>query len=111
MTESKEPLKPNVPAIEKCPRCGSNILLGDTKCPKCGYSVTSAADTLRATSPTFIAVVCLFIGAALMLASTGMDDLMQFIFLAGGFVIVIGGGVYMALNVLVTDPKRRRKKF
>lgn len=111
MTEPKEPLKPNVPDIKKCPRCGANILIGDAKCSNCGYSVTNISDTLRATSPTFIAVVCLFIGATMMLASTGMDGLMQFIFLAGGFSIVIGGGVYMAVNLLVTDPKRRRKKF
>ncbi|MBI5929567.1 MAG: hypothetical protein HY862_09680 [Chloroflexi bacterium] len=111
MTESKTPLKPNIPDIKKCPRCGANILLGDTKCSNCGYAAINVSDTLRATSPTFIAVVCLFLGAALMLASTGMDDLMQFLFLGGGFAIVIGGGVYMALNILVSDPKRRRKKL
>jgi len=111
MTESKEPLKPNVPQIKKCPRCGANILLGDQKCTNCGYSVVTMSDTLRATSPMFIAVVCFALGALMMLASTGMDGILQFLFLGGGFGVVIGGGVYMATNLLFTDPKRRRKKL
>lgn len=112
MNEPKrEPPKSNTPEIKKCPRCGTNILLGDQKCSRCGYNVVTMSDTLRATSPMFIAVVCFALGALMMLASTGMDGILQLLFLGGGFAVVIGGGVYMATNLLLTDPKRRRKKL
>lgn len=111
MTEQKQPPRPNVPEIRKCPRCGANVLLGDKRCSHCGHNLTTVGDTLRATSPGFIALVGLILGAMLMLAATGMDGLLQLGFLVAGFGVVIGGGVYMAVNLLFTDPNRRRKKL
>lgn len=100
---------PNTPKIEQCPRCGNNILIGDTRCSRCGQNFTSLEDSLRSVSPMFVAMVCLIVGGAFVLAAMGMQDLKQLIFVGLGSAIMIGGGVFMGLSYVVDDGRNNRR--
>jgi hypothetical protein len=100
---------PNVPEIEKCPRCGADVLIGDRRCSNCGYDLTTVDDWLRSLNPTLVAFVGLVVGIAFVLAATGMDGILQIFFVLLGSAIVLGGGVFMGLSIILADRRRLRK--
>lgn len=100
---------PKVPEIQKCPRCGNDILIGDKRCSRCGQNLTTLEDTVKSLNPTFVAVLCGVIGGAFALAATGMDGILQLASLGLGSALIIGGGVFMGLSYVVGDGKNLRK--
>ncbi len=109
MSNSRSSHPPNVPDIEKCPRCGNPILIGDQRCSRCGHNVTTLEDTIRSLSPSYVAFVCFVIGTVLVLAATGMEDTQQIVFLVLGAGIVLAGGAFLGLSYVLMDDKRPRK--
>ncbi|MCB9437650.1 MAG: hypothetical protein H6673_11795 [Anaerolineales bacterium] len=101
---------PNYPEIQKCPRCGNNILIGDQRCSRCGQDVTSLEDKLRALHPVTVGILGFTIGGGVTLAAiTGMDGILQLIFLAFGFGTLIASSMFVGLSYTLFSGKRRRK--
>ncbi len=107
MTKKAPP--PNVPEIEKCPRCGNNVLIGDKRCTNCGHNLLSIEDKLRAQNPTFVGLVSIIVGIALALVATGTDGTVQVLFLAVGSLVILGGWTFVVVSYVFTDTKRPRQ--
>ncbi|NDJ85907.1 MAG: zinc ribbon domain-containing protein [Chloroflexi bacterium] len=104
----RETPAPNVPKIEKCPRCGANVLIGDKRCSNCGYNLMTLEDSVRSLNPLIVGLVTTIIGAAFALAAIGQGDRAQLIFLLIGSAFFIGGGAFVGLSYVMTDRKRPR---
>jgi hypothetical protein len=100
---------PSIPEIEKCPRCGHDILLGDRRCSNCGYNVQSIGDSIRELSPRFVALIGFVIALFAGLVAISTEDVVQGIFAVIAFGAVLGGGLYWVLYLVFVDPKRPRR--
>jgi DNA-directed RNA polymerase subunit RPC12/RpoP len=108
-TKQKKSPPPNVPEIERCPRCGHHILIGDKRCQNCGRNLVSLEETIRTVNPMFVSVLGLAIGGMIAVAAIGMEGTGQLVMLLIGSGIVIGGGVFYSLRIIYDSSKRRRK--
>ena len=109
-TRKSPPPAPNTPEIERCPRCNNPILIGDQICSQCGYNLKSWEDTIAGWNPNFVAGIGVGLGTILLIAAwTGMEGVLQGIFLVLAAGAVAGGGLFMAYSYLFLDVNRRRK--
>ncbi|PJF42167.1 MAG: hypothetical protein CUN55_10390 [Phototrophicales bacterium] len=109
MTEKKSPPSPNVPHIQKCPRCGNPILIGDRRCTRCGHNVDTFEKALRRQDPMLVAGVAALLGIGVTLGALEMEALPQLITLIIGAGLILGGGVFFGISIIFLDGKRRRK--
>lgn len=121
MSEPKRKVsEPQLPDIQKCPRCGANILLGDTRCNRCGYNLQNGWDVIREQSPTLISLLLFGAGifftapilvTALTEGSLEATPLIERVMGVLGFGLVVAGGLYYAadLFILSANDKRKRK--
>lgn len=109
MSNYKRESDVEIPDIKRCPNCGNPIFLGETQCSKCGANVATLEERLRGLNSTMITAFAFAVGVMLTLASFGMEDLLRFIFLIGGMGLIVGGGLYWAVNLILNDPMRKRK--
>jgi hypothetical protein len=120
MSEPKRKVSdPKLPDIPQCPRCGANILLGDTRCSKCGYNVQTSYQALREQSPTLVAFFLfglgmLFVAPVLLTALTdgtleeaGLVEQVLGVF---GFLLVVAGGLYYAADLFILSANNKRKR-
>lgn len=107
--QKKKSPPPNVPEIERCPRCGHHVLIGDTRCQNCGQNLVTVEDTIRTVNPMFVAVLGLAVGGMIALAAIGLEGTGQLLMLLLGSAIIMGGGVFYALRTIYDSSKRRRK--
>lgn len=110
MADQRKASEPIVPEIRKCPRCGHNVLIGDTICSRCRYNLSTPTQRLKQQPPMVVAVAGFGIGILIALASFGMDRPWQFFALITGFGFIIGGGLYYAYDLLILNADDRRKK-
>lgn len=108
-TKQKKSPPPNIPEIEKCPRCGHHVLIGDKRCQKCGQNLVTIEETIRTVNPTFVAILGLVIGGMFALAAIGLEGFGQLFMLLLGSAIIVGGGVFYSLRLIFDNSKRRRK--
>lgn len=109
MAKRRLEAEPTPPEIRTCPRCGNNILLGDTLCSRCGYNTQSSTDWLRQQPPNVIAFVGFAIGVLVMIAALGMSDTLQMVMVLIGFGFIVGGGMFYALHLFFFDDSQERK--
>lgn len=102
--------EPVLPEIEKCPRCGHHVLIGDTQCEKCRYDLQTTKDRLRDQPPMVVTVGLFVVGVLLAAASTGMENPWQFFVLVLGFGCIVAGGLYYAADLLLFNADDKRKK-
>jgi hypothetical protein len=112
MTKKRLESEPLLPDIESCPRCGKPVLLGDNVCQNCGYRLQKQSDWrkwLRDQPANVIGGTLFFVGVLVALASTGMENPLQFITLLLGSGLVVAGGLFYAASLLVAGDDRRKE--
>jgi hypothetical protein len=103
---------PDVPSIQKCPRCGNNILIGDKRCSRCGLNVTPINDIIRDIPPRYVLLVGGALGFVILLMGFGFEGGVRAFFLLLGAGIGGGAWVYfVGMTYIFNDPKRRRRKL
>lgn len=108
MTQPSSP-PPNIPDIQRCPRCNNPILIGDVRCINCGYNVDTVEDMLRRQSPTLVSAVLFGIGLIFTISALTLNDLTQLVFLAIGGGFMLAGSGYTAISIIFFSNTRRRK--
>lgn len=104
---------PLMPEIEKCPRCGSPILLGDAICKNCGYRIRRSTDLMtwfKQQPPNVISTALFVIGLLVAVSAYGTENPLQFIMLVIGTGLIISGGLFYGANLLVSGNDRRKEK-
>lgn len=110
MSEKRKISEPNLPGIQQCPRCGANILLGDSVCNQCGYNIQTTSQRLKSQPPIIVAGFLFGLGIFIALAATGMQNPWQFIAFLLGMGFIISGGVYYAADLLILNADDKRKE-
>ena len=107
--EKKASPPPNVPNIKRCPYCGHPVLIGDVDCSNCGRRVETIDETFRKMDPNFLAGLGIALGIMVSIAAIEASDFMRLVLLIVGAGLVLSGSLYMGINIVFLDNKRRRK--
>ncbi|MFP4323815.1 MAG: zinc-ribbon domain-containing protein [Anaerolineales bacterium] len=111
MTQKRPVSKPEIPDAAQCPRCGYRVLIGDEFCDRCGYDLRSTRARLKTQPANVIVIGAFLLGIILTFAAlTGMENLLQLVFILIGLGLIVGGGLYYAFDLLVLNADDRRKK-
>ncbi|NJL93603.1 MAG: hypothetical protein HC915_07665 [Anaerolineae bacterium] len=99
-----------IPKIEKCPRCGQPILLGDLVCSNCGYRVNIPLEQrLKRQPPNVVAIVGIVVGLFLGLGAITTSGVLQAVLVLAALACFLAGGLFYAAHLLYLGDPRRRK--
>jgi ribosomal protein S27AE len=119
MSEPRKASEAIIPEIQKCPRCGTNLLIGDMRCSKCGYNTQNVLDGLREQSPMMISSLLFVFGflftapMLVVLINTGgivESSVAERILAFMGAALIVAGGLYYAADLFILSADQRRRK-